>query len=185
MNRSYSKIRHIQESNQLLERRLFSEQTTGTTSGTTQQTTPTKLSSEQLNSLKGQHTKKMSDFFNKYYKITLPLDGNWKNPDYNKTMERYLKEKKLPVWVCKAGDGYCNDADSGEITTKDKNFKNIFNQDLAKLNSPQQSKINTTNDKSYDYKLENGKYYYSVKGQNKWIEATGTGLNSIKTKVKF
>jgi hypothetical protein len=182
MNRSYSKIRHIQESNQLLERRLFSEQT----SATTQPTTPTKLGPEQLNSLKGQDTKKKSEFFNKYYKTNLPLDGNWLNPDYNKTMERYLKEKNLPVWVCKGGDGYCNDTDNGEVITKDyKNFKTIFNQDLAKLNSPQQSKINTTNDKSYDYKLENGKYYYSVKGQNKWIEATGTGLNSIKTKVKF
>ena len=47
------------------------------------------------------------------------------------------------------------------------------------------SKINTTNDRSYDYKLENGKYYYSKKGLNKWIEAKGKGLESIKTKVKF
>ena len=31
MNRSYSKIRHIQESNQRLEKRLLNEQTTGTT----------------------------------------------------------------------------------------------------------------------------------------------------------
>jgi hypothetical protein len=186
MNKSYSKIRHIQESNQLLERRLFSEQVSGTTSGATQQTTPTKLGPEQLNSLQGQTTKKWSGFFNNYYKTNIPLDGNWLNPDYNKTMERYLKEKNLPVWVCKTGDGYCNDSDNGVITTKDvKNLKNFLNQDSAKLNSPQQSKINTTNDKSYDYKLENGKYYYSAKDQNKWIEATGNGLNSIKTKVKF
>jgi len=47
------------------------------------------------------------------------------------------------------------------------------------------SKINTTNDRSYDYKLENGKYYYSKKGQNKWIEAKGKGLESIKSKIKF
>ena len=46
-------------------------------------------------------------------------------------------------------------------------------------------KINTTNDRSYDYKLANGKYYYSKKGLNKWVEAKGTGLNNIKTKVKF
>ena len=48
-----------------------------------------------------------------------------------------------------------------------------------------EEKINTTNDKTYDYKLSNGKYYYSLKGQNKWVEAKGNGLNSIKTKVKF
>jgi hypothetical protein len=46
-------------------------------------------------------------------------------------------------------------------------------------------KINTTNDRSYDYKLSGGKYYYSAKGQNKWIEAKGKGLESIKSKVKF
>jgi hypothetical protein len=49
----------------------------------------------------------------------------------------------------------------------------------------QGEKINTTNDKSYDYKLSNGKYYYSTKGQNKWIEAKGKGVESIKSKVKF
>jgi hypothetical protein len=46
-------------------------------------------------------------------------------------------------------------------------------------------KINTTNDRSYDYKLSGGKYYYSAKGQNKWVEAKGKGLESIKSKVKF
>ena len=46
-------------------------------------------------------------------------------------------------------------------------------------------KINTTNDRSYDYKLSGGKYYYSAKGQNNWIEAKGKGLEAIKSKVKF
>lgn len=46
-------------------------------------------------------------------------------------------------------------------------------------------KINTTNDRSYDYKLSGGKYYYSTKGQNNWIEAKGKGLEAIKSKVKF
>jgi hypothetical protein len=49
----------------------------------------------------------------------------------------------------------------------------------------QGEKINTTNDKSYDYKLSNGKYYYSTKGQNKWIETKGKGLDAIKSNVKF
>ena len=54
-------------------------------------------------------------------------------------------------------------------------------------NTPPQEgeKINTTNDRSYDYKLSGGKYYYSSKGQNKWVEAKGKGLESIKSKVKF
>ena len=46
-------------------------------------------------------------------------------------------------------------------------------------------KINTTNDRSYDYKLSGGKYYYSTKGQNNWIEAKGKGLEAIKSKIKF
>ena len=170
MNRSYSKIRHIQEANQILEKRMLLEQVLGP---------------ERLSSRLGQITKQTSEFFNKYYKLNLPVDGNWLNPEYNKTMERYLKEKNIPIWVCKKGDGYCsNDGeDDGVITTKEiKRLRDSIAQDSAKQ---QVGKINTSHDKSYDYKLENGKYYYSLKGQNKWVEATGDGLLSIKTNVKF
>ncbi len=65
---------------------------------------------------------------------------------------------------------------------------NQQNQAPQQGQSPQQNqgeKINTTHDKSYDYKLSNGKYYYSAKGQNKWVESTGKSLEAIKTKVKF
>lgn len=48
-----------------------------------------------------------------------------------------------------------------------------------------EEKINTTNDRTYDYKLSGDKYYYSLKGQNNWIEANGKGLESIKSKVTF
>jgi hypothetical protein len=58
-------------------------------------------------------------------------------------------------------------------------------QPTNSTSTQQGEKINTTNDKSYDYKLSNGKYYYSTKGQNKWIEAKGKGLDAIKSKVKF
>jgi len=51
--------------------------------------------------------------------------------------------------------------------------------------TPPGDKINTTNDRTYDYKLSGGKYYYSKKGQNNWIEAKGKGLEAIKTKIKF
>ena len=168
MNRSYSKIRHIQEANQRLEKRMLLEQVLGP---------------ERLSSRLGQITKQTSEFFNKYYKLNLPVDGNWLNPEYNKTMERYLKEKNIPIWVCKKGDGFCPEGDEGSITTQEiKRLRDSIAQDSAK---PQTGKINTTHDKSYDYKLENEKYYYSLKGQNKWIEAKGKGLSSIKTNVKF
>jgi hypothetical protein len=130
-------------------------------------------------------TKQESEFFNKYYKLNLPVDGNWLNPEFNKIMGRYLKEKNIPIWVCKKGDGYCSDdgEDAGQVTTQEiKRFNDAIAQDTAKL---QVGKINTSHDKSYDYKLENGKYYYSLKGQNKWVESTGNSLLSIKTNVKF
>jgi hypothetical protein len=168
MNRSFSKIRHIQEANQRLEKRMLSEIVLGP---------------ERLSSPAGQQNKKHSEFFNKYYKLNLPIDGNWLNPEFSKAMERYLKEKNIPIWKCKKGDGYCPDEEDGVITTKDlKSFYSSIKQDIAKL---QTGKINTTYDKSYDYKLEGGKYYYSVKGKNKWVEATGNSLESIKTNVKF
>jgi hypothetical protein len=52
------------------------------------------------------------------------------------------------------------------------------------------AKINTTNDKSFDYALDNGKYYFKGKGSYtkkypNWKEAKGSGLESIKSKVKF
>ncbi len=68
-------------------------------------------------------------------------------------------------------------------------YKNVLpkpNQQQGQ--SPQQNqgeKINTTHDDAYDYKLSGGKYYYSKKGQNNWIEAKEKGLKSIKAKVKF
>ena len=170
MNRSFSKIRHIQESNLRLEKRMLSEQ----------------LGPERLSSRKGDMTKKQSEFFNKYYKLNLPLDGNWKNIEFNNTLEKYLKEKNLPVWICKKGDGYCSDdgEDEGEITTKEwDKLQRSIEMDSNKLQTG--GNVNTTHDKKYDYKLEDGKYYYSLKGQDKWTEAKGNGLLSIKTKVKF
>ena len=135
---------------------------------------------EMLNSPKAKSTKSWAQFFNRYYKLQLPMDGKWDNPQFNIAMKRYIEEKKLPVYFCKSGDDYCNT--DGEVVTKDIN--GLYD---ARKNdeSPQGGKVNTTNDTTYDYKFSNGKYYYSMKGQNKWIEAKGKGLESIKTKVKF
>ena len=151
-----------------------------------------KLELDRLNSPYAQDTKKWQEFFNKYYKLNLPVDGNWTSTNYNNAMKRYIEEKKFPVYVCKKGDGYCNDESEGQVTTKQRGLNDLMKQDMAKLNgvtsgttSTQQAKINTTFDKTYDYKLENGKYFYSRKGANQWVEATGKGLTAIQAKVKF
>jgi|694.fasta_scaffold53232_4 hypothetical protein len=54
----------------------------------------------------------------------------------------------------------------------------------------QDAKINTTNDKAFDYALDNGKYYFKGKGSYtkkypNWKEAKGNALTSIQNKVKF
>lgn len=58
-------------------------------------------------------------------------------------------------------------------------YKNI--DITTKINLSEQ--IVTNYDKKYDYRKEGDNYYYSLKGQNKWISPTGKGLNAIKTKV--
>jgi len=141
------------------------------------------LEPNQLSSPKAQQTKKFQEIFNKKYNANIPVDGNWLNPKYNEFMSKYITEKGLTPYVCKKGDGYCNDTDAGEVNVYgEENIKKLNNFLSLEMSG---AKINTTNDKSYDYKLENGKYYYSVKGQNKWIEAKGKGLQAIKTRVKF
>lgn len=141
-----------------------------------------KLTPDNLKSLKAQDTKRNATFLNSYYNIKLnaATTGSWTDKDYNDTLKKFMEEKGISVWVCKKGDGYCS-ANEGEVSTKE-----IDKLEQAMTpQSNQQEKINTTNDKTYDYKLSNGKYYYSLKGQNKWVEAKGSGLNAIKTKVKF
>jgi len=149
-----------------------------------------KLTPEGLGSRKGQHTKRVASVLNKHYGINLSAatTGSWTDKDYNDTLKKFMEENGIAVWVCKKGDGWCSDdgTDEGEVTTKDDKFWEV----LKSIENPQQQtqggeKINTTNDRSYDYKLSNGKYFYSKKGLNKWIEATGKGLESIRKNVKF
>ena len=142
-----------------------------------------KLSPQALQSSKSKDTKDVATFLNSYYKIKLPsaLTGSWTDKDYNDTLKKFMEEKGIPVWICKKGDGYCHDDSEGEVGTKDiQKLKRAM-----QLSSEGGDKINTTNDRTYDYKLSNGKYYYSLKGKNKWVEAKGKALNAIKTKVKF
>jgi len=77
------------------------------------------LDKEKLASKKAEYTKKMANFFNKHYKMNLPLDGNGKNPEYIKAFTRFCTEKKITIWTCKPGDGYCSDEQAGEVTIKD------------------------------------------------------------------
>jgi glycyl-tRNA synthetase beta subunit len=196
MNSSYSKIRHIRETNQRLEKRLIFEKI------------GEKLPSQSMKSEKGNWTKIIAEFLNYHYKINLQSSttGSWTDKDYNDYLKRFMEENKIPVWLCKKGDGYCNDDSEGEVTTKDikslmdnigsyidsnvnsglwEKFMSIQpNYDQDQKNNKEE-KINTTNDKSYDYKLSDGKYYYSTKGQNNWVESTGKGLESIKANIKF
>ena len=82
----------------------------------------------------------------------------------------------------------------GEVTTKQIcELNNFIKQDKSKFTQTQgNEKTNTTNDKNYDYMLKDGKYYFKgkqgttagVKYPN-WVEATGKGLESIKSIVKF
>lgn len=178
MNTSFSKIRHIQESNRQLERRLLNEKIGD------------KLTPESLNSHKAQDTKKTASFLNSHYNIKLnaATTGSWTDKDYNDTLVRYFTENNIKYGVCKKGDGYCSDDSEGEVYTQDRNFSTMvkgFEPSKVNTQSNPQDKINTTNDKIYDYKLSNGKYYYSKKGLNNWIEATGKSLEAIKTKIKF
>ena len=98
-----------------------------------------------LNSPYAKETKIWSDFFNKYYKMNLPVDGNWKNPEYNKTLARYYKEKNIPVYVCQTNDSYCGSGSEGVVTTKDKTggeLRAIRQQDMTKLGGQQPQPVN-------------------------------------------
>jgi hypothetical protein len=98
-------------------------------------------------------------------KFTTTVSGNNQYEDENKYLSNGLDK------VCKG--------------VSKVNTLNQPKQGKVNMGSGSKAKINTTNDKGYDYKLENGKYYYSPKGKNSWIEAEGEGLEAIKRIVKF
>ena len=145
------------------------------------------LSGQALSSQMAQGVKKEAQFLNAYYKINPPLKsattGSWTDKDYNDYLKKFMEEKGIPVWICKTGDGYCPDGSDGEVATKD--YVKLRDAMGIGPTSTTTDKINTTNDKNYDYKLSNGEYYYSYKRKNSWVKATGKGLESIKKNVKF
>jgi nucleoid-associated protein YejK len=91
------------------------------------------LTANRLKSLKGKDIKEMANFFNKHYQMNIPLDGNSKNPEYIKAMQRFTTEHKITVWTCRKGDGYCSDEQAGEITIRDKDARAKFNGILKNL----------------------------------------------------
>ena len=97
------------------------------------------FTAEMANSRKAQGTKKYQQVFNKLYKTNFPLDGNWTDKKFNETMMRYIKDKGLTPYVCKKGDGFCNDDAEGEVTVYSKeDFKKLdafVNQDLGVSNN--------------------------------------------------
>ena len=141
---------------------------------------------------KAQYTKDIAKIFNQYYGINLSAatTGSWTDKDYNDTTKRFMEENGISICICKKGDGYCHDdgIDEGEVTTKDRRFFDLIKQ----LKGQQQGKVNTEHDRTYDYQLNNGKYYFKGKENTQagkkypnWVEAKGAGLESIKKNVKF
>jgi hypothetical protein len=85
------------------------------------------MTPDMLNSPKGQHTKKFKQVFNKLYKTNFPIDGNWMDKKYNETMAKYIKDKGLPVYVCKKNDDYCGNGSEGEVTVyEEENVGKLF-----------------------------------------------------------
>ena len=146
----------------------------------------------------GQATKKIAQALNGIYNINLSSanDGNWNDKEYNDTLKKFMQERNIPIWECKANDGYCPPNSDGIVTTKD--LKKLGEELGLNQTNPQNKKlsintaINTIHDKKYDYKVEKGKYYFKgkegtptgIKYPN-WVEATGKGLEAIKKTVKF
>jgi hypothetical protein len=77
------------------------------------------LTPNRLTSPKAKDNIRWSKLFNRLYKLNLPTNGDWTNPEFNKTMERYLKDRGIAIHICSKGDGYCHDDYAGSVTTKD------------------------------------------------------------------
>ena len=102
------------------------------------------LSAQSLSSPMGEDTKKFQQVFNKLYKTNFKIDGNWEDKRYNETMTRYIKDKGIPPYVCRKGDGYCHDDDDGRVTVKGDDVKKLYdalNDDLNGGSKPKDVKL--------------------------------------------
>ena len=91
------------------------------------------LTPNRLTSPKAKDNIRWAKLFNRLYKLNLPTNGDWTNPEFNKTMERYLKDRGIAIHICSKGDGYCHDNNAGEVTTKDVDWDadNISNYGMS------------------------------------------------------
>ena len=125
-----------------------------------------------------EYTKKVAAFLNSYYNINLPAanTGNYNDKDYNDTLKNFMEEKDIPVWICKKGDGYCNDMDEGIVTTKDldKLFKEMPIKSDQQQNTTTQQTNNTQNTTApiqaeFKFEYPNDKNYRYAYDQGKWF----------------
>ena len=207
MNSSQSKIRHIRQANILLEQRRFGLMEQATTSvthpwlGADGKPDPTLLVAKRktdpnfqnwLGELKTK-TKEDLEKLNKDLQIvyySLKTKG-----DYDENYSVYLNA----LWTIKDAIKFVENSTETLQTVSSQQAS----QQVQSQTAPTQladvkpvagggEKINTTFDKAYDYKFENGKYYFKGKEKTQyankypnWVEATGKGLESIKSKIKF
>jgi hypothetical protein len=149
------------------------------------------LPADVLTSKKAGYTKKVAKVLNTKYGLNLitATTGDWQNTDYNNTLKKFMEENGIPVHICKTGDGWCPNDSDGVVTAGPDDIDKLH--DII-FGDNQTEKINTTNDRDYDYKFLNNKYYFKGKEGRpsatkypNWVEATGKGLESIKKNVKF
>jgi hypothetical protein len=207
MNSSQSKIRHIRQANILLEQRRFGlmEQTTTSVThpwlGADGNPDPTLLVTKMktdpnfqnwLGELKTKTKEELEKAYKDIMHLLLKTKGN-----YDENYRAWLIAKATINDAIKmVGDS----PETLQTISSQQASQQVQSQtaptELAGVN-PQPvtsggEKINTTFDKAYDYKFENGKYYFKGKEKTQyankypnWVEATGKGLESIKSKIKF
>ena len=106
-----------------------------------------------VNSPKGSEAKLWKEFFNLYYRMDLPIDGDWSTPEFNNTLKKYFEEK-----------GFKGQPDSNGLL-----FTNIpmgwtaeKNRDLSCAKKGLYNiEVNNPEFKQYHVKFLNGKYYFS------------------------
>jgi hypothetical protein len=135
MNKSYSKIRHIQESNQRLENRLLNEQTDSVGGGT-----QTQCDQKNPDSYPGvRYYKGLQGLFNKLFNSGLVIDGKL-GPKTSEVLKKYIVSKGMtPVVGTKeyAGPsaGFIDTTFNGNKELSDKLF-NFLIQDGLKTFIP-------------------------------------------------
>jgi hypothetical protein len=132
------------------------------------------LTPEELDSPKGIEAKLWKEFFNYYYRLNLPLDSDWSNPEFNEAMKRYIDEKGFEAKPDSRGL-YFAEVPLGWTVQKNKDLK------CAK-----QALYSVTNDKKYPmYSItyKDGKYFDSKTKQEITEPEALTQIKSLEFKI--